>query len=308
MTARRKKILEPLRLLILAGPGRSHLEFCLSWRFLKTAAAALLITLALFLGLGGFGAFSTRQVYQGLLARRENAKLKERLASLETELSSAENRLSEAERATSHFAELAGVSPDAIAATSGRGGPAFIGPPAPAALTIPPPPDETLERANFLGLKTMKLLNALPIVEAALVKRQELLDARPAISPVGGGHITNGYGMRLDPFTDEPGFHEGVDIAAPYGSWVRASGNGIVSFAGYRTGFGNVIEITHLGGYITRYAHLSAIRVPAGYKVKRAQVIGTVGSTGRSTGPHCHYEVELGGKHLNPSQFFTLTP
>src|SRR2546430_14172337 len=79
MPARRKKILEPLRLLILAGPGRTHLEFCLSWRFLKTAAAALLFTIAIFLGLGGFGAFSTRQVYQGLLARRENTKLKERL-------------------------------------------------------------------------------------------------------------------------------------------------------------------------------------------------------------------------------------
>ncbi len=305
MSSRRKKILEPLRLLILAGPGRSHLEFCLSWRFLKITAAALLMTIAVFLGLGGFGAFSIKRVYEGLLARRENSQLKVRLASLESKLSDAEVRLTQAERATSHFAELAGVSPDALAVTSGRGGPAFIGPPAPVIL---PPPDETLERANFLGLKTMKLLNALPIVEAALVKRQELLDARPAITPVGGGHMTNGYGIRLDPFTDEPGFHEGVDIAAPFGSWVRASGNGIVSFAGYRSGFGNVVEITHLGGFVTRYAHLSAIRTPAGYKVKRAQVIGTVGSTGRSTGPHCHFEVEQNGKHLNPTQFFTATP
>jgi len=308
MSSRRKKILEPLRLLILAGPGRAHLEFCLSWRFLKTAAATLLVTFAIFLGLGGFGAFSTKQVYEGWLARRENARLKVRLASLENELSSAESRLSEAERATSRFAELAGVDPDALSVTRGSGGPAFIGPPAPAGPAIPPPPDETLERANFLGLKTMKLLGALPIVEAALVKRQELLDAKPALYPVAGGHITNGYGMRQDPFTDEPGFHEGVDIAAPYGSWVRASGNGIVSFAGYRSGFGNVIEITHLGGYVTRYAHLSAIRVPAGYKVKRSQVIGTVGSTGRSTGPHCHYEVELGGKHLNPAPFLAAAP
>jgi murein DD-endopeptidase MepM/ murein hydrolase activator NlpD len=302
MSSRRKKILEPLRFLVLAGPGRSYLEFCLSWRLLKIVAITLAVTGTLFLGLGGFGAFSTRQVYQGLLARRENTKLKERLASLESKLADDESRLSQAEQATQHFAKLAGVSAEALPEGDGRGGPTvLIGPvqPAPAA------PDEPLERADFLGLKVMRLLNAMPAVEAALLRRQELLDARPALVPVDGGHITNGFGMRQDPFTDEPGFHEGVDIAAAYGSPVHATGAGIVSFTGYHSGFGNVIEITHLGGYLTRYAHLSAFRIPVGYKVKRGQIIGAVGSSGRATGPHCHYEVELNGKHINPSPYFS---
>ena len=125
----------------------------------------------------------------------------------------------------------------------------------------------------------------------------------PLSSPLKGHAVSSRYGRRVDPFNGRMAMHSGIDFKAPTGTSVRASGGGIVKEAGRKGGYGNVVEIVHRNGYTTRYAHLSRIHVKPGQRIERGQKIGRVGSTGRSTGPHLHYEIRKGGKAINPSRF-----
>jgi len=118
--------------------------------------------------------------------------------------------------------------------------------------------------------------------------------------PVANGYIGSGFGVRSDPFTGKREFHTGLDIDAPRGSPVRAVADGVVTWNTTRSGYGNVVEIDHGNGYMTRYAHNSKILVKVGQRVHAGQIIAKVGSTGRSTGPHCHFEVWLHGHVVNP--------
>ena len=125
----------------------------------------------------------------------------------------------------------------------------------------------------------------------------------PLGRPVASAAETSGFGARADPFTGEAAFHAGQDFAAPMYTPIAATGAGVVSFAGERSGYGNAVEITHANGLMTRYGHLAAIHAHVGEPVSRGQVIGALGSTGRSTGPHLHYEVWLNGRAENPMRF-----
>jgi murein DD-endopeptidase MepM/ murein hydrolase activator NlpD len=125
----------------------------------------------------------------------------------------------------------------------------------------------------------------------------------PSIWPVYG-EVTAGFGERIDPFSGEDSFHPGIDIAAPFGSPVRASADGIVLQAGPgEPGFGNIVAIDHGSGIETLYCHLSKIDVVEGQLVKQGQVVGAVGVTGRTTGPHLHYEVLVHDTPVNPEKF-----
>ena len=115
--------------------------------------------------------------------------------------------------------------------------------------------------------------------------------------------ITSGFGFRIDPFTGKRAFHPGIDIIAPKGTPVRVTADGIVSFSGYRPDYGKFVLVLHKNGFSTLYAHLSKIFVRSGQKLRKGDIIGLVGSTGRSTGPHLHYEVRLRGRYLNPEEF-----
>lgn len=136
-----------------------------------------------------------------------------------------------------------------------------------------------------------------------LLGRQLSAEIRPQGRPVQNGYISSGFGVRMDPFTGEEGIHKGVDFAAPLGSDVLAVAAGIVTWAGPREGYGNLVEINHGKGYSTRYAHNQTILVKVGDEVQRGQAIATVGSTGRSTGPHVHFEVLYDGVQINPMSF-----
>jgi murein DD-endopeptidase MepM/ murein hydrolase activator NlpD len=111
------------------------------------------------------------------------------------------------------------------------------------------------------------------------------------------------FGMRIDPFSGQGGFHSGVDIYAPIGSPIRASADGRVIQAGWNGGYGLSVMIDHENGVHTLYGHLSRIELRAGQEVKRGQVIALSGSTGRSTGPHLHYEVHVNGAPVNPYRY-----
>lgn len=126
----------------------------------------------------------------------------------------------------------------------------------------------------------------------------------PLAKPITAAHrFTSGYGMRRHPITGQRSMHAGIDLAAPRGTPVKATVEGVVSVAGRQGGFGNVVRIRHSLGFETVYAHLSAIHVKKGDQVRRGDLIGGVGSTGRSTGNHLHYEIRLSGRTYNPRRF-----
>ncbi len=132
---------------------------------------------------------------------------------------------------------------------------------------------------------------------------QEVRRALPLTAPLSQFWISSGYGERDDPFTGERSFHAGVDMVAPLGTGIRATAPGTVVVAGKRKRYGRMIEIDHGHGITTRYAHLGKILVKEGETVERGQRIATLGSSGRSTGPHLHYEIRAGGKAFNPVRF-----
>ena len=133
-------------------------------------------------------------------------------------------------------------------------------------------------------------------------QKQSLLQATPSIRPTNGW-VTSGFGYRISPYTNRPSMHQGLDIAALPGTPVRASGDGEVVYKGYDEGYGNLISIDHGYGMITRYGHNSKVFVEVGQKIKRGEVIATVGDTGRSTGPHLHYEVRLNDIPVDPEKY-----
>lgn len=144
------------------------------------------------------------------------------------------------------------------------------------------------------------------LLMARLKERSARLRYLPCISPVQGV-VVSGYGFRNDPFFGSWRMHTGVDIAAPYGAPVRAAADGKVIFAGWDTGgYGLQVEIDHGDGLVTKYAHLSRLQARVADSVRRGQVIGFVGSTGYSIGPHLHYEVIERGVKVNPQKYLLL--
>nr|WP_255769669.1 M23 family metallopeptidase [Maritalea mediterranea] len=146
-------------------------------------------------------------------------------------------------------------------------------------------------------------LDALSRYEQAKQHIQAVPIFRPL--PVSYG-LSSRFGNRRDPFTGRSAFHSGLDFRAPTGAKVTAMGVGKVTFAGRKGGYGNAVEITHLNGLVTRYAHLSKIKVKRGQKVDRTTIIGLVGSTGRSTGPHLHLEVRKNDKPTDPARYINV--
>jgi murein DD-endopeptidase MepM/ murein hydrolase activator NlpD len=144
----------------------------------------------------------------------------------------------------------------------------------------------------------------LTVVRTGVERRQALASATPSIWPVAG-YLSSAYGTRLDPFTGGSDFHSGLDIAAPKGQPVQATADGTVLSASYQGNYGNLIEVDHGFGITTRYGHLSRYAVSQGQRVRRGDVIGYVGSTGRSTSPHLHYEVLVNGRLTNPLRLLT---
>ena len=144
--------------------------------------------------------------------------------------------------------------------------------------------------------------------------KEQLLACTPAIQPVSNAdlkRVASGYGYRIDPIYKTPRFHAGLDFTAPQGTPIYATANGVAKIAGNSgNGYGNHVVISHGYGYETLYGHMYRVKVKVGERVSRGEVIGYVGSTGKSTGPHCHYEVHKNNQRIDPVYFFynDLTP
>lgn len=148
---------------------------------------------------------------------------------------------------------------------------------------------------DILGVIEQQLAS----VRSGVERRQALASATPSIWPIAGW-ISSGFGQRRDPFTGRQDFHPGLDISADFGQRVSAPADGTVVGASYNGNYGNLVSIDHGFGLTTRYGHLSRFEVTVGQAVRRGEVIGYVGSTGRSTSPHLHYEVLVNGQLTNP--------
>jgi len=140
-------------------------------------------------------------------------------------------------------------------------------------------------------------------LENVLLGRQLSAEIRPTGRPVTEGYLSSYFGDRMDPFNGEETFHKGVDFAADAGSDVVAVASGIVTWAGKKDGYGVLVEVSHGNGLTTRYAHNERVLVKVGDTVQRGQALAAVGSTGRSTGPHVHFEVLKNGHQINPMSF-----
>ena len=141
-------------------------------------------------------------------------------------------------------------------------------------------------------------------VRSAVERQQLLASATPSIWPTAGW-LTSDFGGRVDPFTGGRDYHAGLDISADKGKPVRATADGTIGEAGWSGNYGNMVLVRHRFGLSTRYGHMSRLNVSPGQTVRRGDIIGFVGSTGRSTSPHLHYEVLLNGQAINPLRFLT---
>jgi murein DD-endopeptidase MepM/ murein hydrolase activator NlpD len=151
---------------------------------------------------------------------------------------------------------------------------------------------------NKVGTLTQKSSRLETIFES----QREMLASTPSVWPVRG-YLSAAFGNRIDPFTGQPDFHPGLDISTPRGTRVLAPADGVVVFCGQKSGYGNAIVIDHGYGVVTRYGHLDGFEARPGQRVRRGDVIGFVGSTGRSTAPHLHYEVWVNDQARNPIQY-----
>jgi murein DD-endopeptidase MepM/ murein hydrolase activator NlpD len=145
------------------------------------------------------------------------------------------------------------------------------------------------------------LESRLNFVRHDVERREALASATPSIWPTRGG-LTGFFGGRSDPFTGEPAYHQGIDISTEKGQAVYATADGVVETASYSGDYGNLVVVNHAFGLSTRFGHLSAFGVKPGQSVKRGDIVGYVGSTGRSTGAHLHYEILVNGRLINPLQ------
>jgi len=235
--------------------------------------------------------------------QRMESIYRERLAKMQDTLDATAQDIRQLQQLKNRFMEIAtpaSMRERVATKEDGRGGPLLLVSSKRATLDPTQPLDETLDNAMGEFGQFSKTVRTL---RADWDKQLQWLQTLPTGIPVGGEHrVTSGFGLRVDPFTHTLARHEGLDFTAMHGTPIIASADGTVTRSGWEDTYGNIVEITHAEGFMTRYAHISKRHVTEGQKVKRGQHIADVGSTGRSTGPHLHYEVFRHGHVMNPVQ------
>jgi murein DD-endopeptidase MepM/ murein hydrolase activator NlpD len=212
----------------------------------------------------------------------ENEKLRAENDRQRRQLNELNQRVEAVEDTSRRLAEMSGVSLQDQTNGKGAGGPAL-----------------PIQDATAIVSRAMKLEQKLVGLESILRERS----VTPSIWPVPGS-LSDGFGGRRNPFGGSSSeFHAGQDIATAWGTPVEATANGKVLFAGWQSGYGQLVEIDHGGGLTTRYGHLSDVDVEVGQQIVKGQTVGKVGSTGRSTGPHLHYEIRLNDEPVDPKTY-----
>jgi len=197
--------------------------------------------------------------------------------------------------------EVAGIRADEFDFSSAPavGGPEVYG----ESLDLAYRPPAFVDALGELAMTLKRREEQLSILEGLMNNRRQEREASLSGRPVKRGWLSSRFGRRTDPFSGRLAVHKGVDFAGKEGSEVIATGAGVVTYSGDRWGYGNMVEINHGNGLTTRYAHAKDLLVVAGDIVRAGDPVATLGSTGRSTGPHVHYEVLRSGQHVNPEPF-----
>jgi murein DD-endopeptidase MepM/ murein hydrolase activator NlpD len=242
------------------------------------------------------GVFIVREVshqrnYQAILA--ENAKLQEANQRFHQAAIEIEDKLRRFDEKTNKLARYVGIEPNGVAHDGIGGAEVFADSELNAYISYD---------LGLLTTRTQQLGQRMDNLDEALQDHRDRLDTTPTLLPTSGW-ISSGFNYRRDPFTNQRTWHNGIDVSSLVGTPIVAPANGVVSFRGHQGGFGKMLELTHGEGLVTRYAHLSRYNVSKGQRVKRGEVIGYVGNTGRSTAPHLHYEVHKDGKAVNPMKY-----
>ena len=162
---------------------------------------------------------------------------------------------------------------------------------------------ELSEAIHQLSLKLEDRKDQLQVLETLVMKKNLQKEVQPSGQPIKRGWLSSYYGMRTNPISGRREMHKGVDFASAMGNDVIAVAKGVVTYSGKRFGYGQVVDIAHGNGYTTRYAHNSSLLVAVGDTVEKGSQIAKVGSSGRSTGPHVHFEVLKDGRQINPMKF-----
>jgi murein DD-endopeptidase MepM/ murein hydrolase activator NlpD len=278
---------EPLYAFIISYSSRSRSQirrFCLQKKWLKISAGFLVIVLCSAL----YGFYGLTQQARHLRMERENERLRAETERQRWLLNELNHRVQAVEDTSRKLAEKSGVINNDDKTLPSAGGPAIaVGPSALAALEH----------------KMSLLEQDLRAYELVLRKR----GFTPSIWPVDG-KLESGFGVRRNPFGGSSSeFHTGQDIEVPWGTSVLAGAKGKVAFVGWQHGYGQLVVLDHGGGLTTRYGHLSELDVKLGQEVGRGEFIGRVGSTGRSTGPHLHYEVRINDEPVDPMQYLSTS-
>lgn len=234
--------------------------------------------------------------------QRMESVYRERLAKLEGMLQATAQDVRHLETLKNQFMELA--TPASVREKRGTGEDGKGGPLLPSMRSVPlhsQPLDTAFDAVVQEFGQFHKTVGSLPDNWTRELNRLRTFPTGMPLMP-GGFRLSSGFGMRTDPFTGMIGRHDGLDFTSAIGAPILATADGVVSRSGWEDTYGNIVEITHAEGFMTRYAHISTRLVKEGQRVKRGDRIAEVGSTGRSTGPHLHYEVFHQGRVINPLQ------
>jgi murein DD-endopeptidase MepM/ murein hydrolase activator NlpD len=268
------------------------------FRKLHVSRNFVLAIAALALGVGGTAAwtphffFNARALADHAAAvELENKKLRDDKSRYEAAVVQMSEKLASVEAVAGKLAQAVGLKDIPSERPSGGAGVAFGA-----------RADIFGEESASLRKRMENLDTSFDRLEQAWGERLKVLASTPSLAPVSG-FFSDGFGWRRDPIDGSREFHKGVDIVASTGTPVRASADGLVTAAGRMAGYGGMIQLVHGFGMTTRYGHLSKVMVTPGQRVKRGDVIGLVGSTGRSTGPHLHYEVFRAGVQVDPRKY-----
>ncbi|TAG03620.1 MAG: M23 family metallopeptidase [Betaproteobacteria bacterium] len=275
--------------------------------FVALVALALTATLANYLSLK-YAATSDHPLIRGVLLADQHAEAKQRQQQIQDNINNLAVKLGEMQAHMlrldglgEKLAKVAGLKPQELpsaTAQSGRGGSSLTGAP----LSFDAFSKQLRELQKTVDVKA----DQLTVLEALLVEGSAQRKFLPTLPPIENINYTSNFGYRLDPFTGHQTFHEGVDFAAETGTPINAAASGKVIYAEFHAAYGKNVDIDHGNGLVTRYAHASELFVKEGDLVVRGQRIAKVGSTGRSTGPHLHFEVRLNGAPQNPARFLSV--
>jgi murein DD-endopeptidase MepM/ murein hydrolase activator NlpD len=232
-------------------------------------------------------------------AQRAQLYMEEHLSAMALKVGDLQGQLLRLDALGDKLAKLAGLKPQELPSKSpGRGGAESTSMPA-KAWTV----EEFAREVQTLGKTIEERTDQLSVLEALLVQDSVNKKFLPSYAPVNDAQFTSNFGYRIDPFSGAQSFHEGIDFHGEKGTPVLAAASGKVITAEWHPQYGNMVEIDHGNGLTSRYAHASKLTVKEGDLVVRGQKVAEIGSTGRSTGPHLHFEVRLNGVPQNPARF-----